>query len=41
VGSGLEVEQELIQLTAFAAEGSADDAGVPPSRIARPTRRLR
>jgi ARG/rhodanese/phosphatase superfamily protein len=35
LGSGLELEAELIQLSAFRAEG----AGRPPRRIARPSRR--
>ena len=45
VGSGLEVQGELIQLTAFAREaegdGGTDITDVPVSRIARPTRRRR
>jgi len=45
VGSGLEVDAELIQLTAFAREAGGDGGAgitdVPVSRIARPTRRWR
>ena len=41
VGSGLEMDGELIQITAFAAEDTPGPAGVPMSRIARPTRRRR
>jgi hypothetical protein len=35
VGSGLELDGELIQLCAFSSDGS----GEPPTRIARPSRR--